>query len=307
MEDESPTLFLAQGGCFMESSPGFLRRRRLIGFLFFLPTLLFMAVFLIGPIVAAFAYSFSQYNLLSPPRFIGLDNYLRLFTQSSFWSSLRITVIYVAARVSILIALGLLMSIVIHQEISGGSLFQSIYFIPYVFPLAVTSIVWKLIFRPMGLAEQLTSLFGFGRISWLTSGPEALAAVTITTVWSAVGYYSVLFLAGLQSIPVEVLEAALIDGANGRVRFTRIILPLLRPTMFYVMVVAVVNTLRGFPPFLLMTRGGPGESTKVLGLMIYEQGFAFLKMGYASALSVVMLVLVIAFTVIQRRLQKYEE
>ena len=239
--------------------------------------------------------------------FIGLENYLRLFAHSSFWSSLRVTVIYVAARVTILIALGLLMSLVLNQQIPGGTLFQSIYFIPYVFPLAVTSIVWKLIFRPFGLVEQVTSLFGLGKISWLTSGPEALAAVTITTVWSAVGYYSVLFLAGLQSIPVDTLEAAVIDGASGRIRFTKIILPLLRPTMFYVTVVAVVNTLRGFPPFLLMTRGGPGEATKVLGLMIYEQGFAFLQMGYASALSVVMLVLVMAFTVVQRRLQKYEE
>jgi ABC-type sugar transport system permease subunit len=291
----------------MGSSPGFLRRRRLIGFIFFLPTLVFMVVFLIGPMVTAFVYSFSRYNILSPPRFIGLENYLRLITYPSFWNSLRITVIYIAVRVTALIALGLFISIVLHQKIFGGSFFQSIYFMPYVFPLAVTSIVWKLIFRPFGLMEQLTSLFGFGKISWLTSGPEALAAITITTVWSAVGYYSVLFLAGLQSIPADVLEAALIDGANGRVRFTRIILPLLRPTMFYVTVIAVVNTLRGFPPFLIMTRGGPGESTKVLGLMIYEQGFAFLKMGFASALSVVMLVLVMAFTVIQRRLQKYEE
>lgn len=291
----------------MGSSPGFLRRRRLIGFIFFLPTLVFMVVFLIGPMVTAFVYSFSRYNILSPPRFIGLENYLRLITYPSFWNSLRITVIYIAVRVTALIALGLFISIVLHQKIFGGSFFQSIYFMPYVFPLAVTSIVWKLIFRPFGLIEQLTSLFGFGKISWLTSGPEALAAITITTVWSAVGYYSVLFLAGLQSIPADVLEAALIDGANGRVRFTRIILPLLRPTMFYVTVIAVVNTLRGFPPFLIMTRGGPGESTKVLGLMIYEQGFAFLKMGFASALSVVMLVLVMAFTVIQRRLQKYEE
>jgi ABC-type sugar transport system permease subunit len=291
----------------MGSSPGFLRRRRLIGFIFFLPTLVFMVVFLIGPMVTAFVYSFSRYNILSPPRFIGLENYLRLITYPSFWNSLRITVIYIAVRVTALIALGLFISIVLHQKIFGGSFFQSIYFMPYVFPLAVTSIVWKLIFRPFGLMEQLTSLFGFGKISWLTSGPEALAAITITTVWSAVGYYSVLFLAGLQSIPADVLEAALIDGANGRVRFTRIILPLLRPTMFYVTVIAVVNTLRGFPPFLIMTRGGPGESTRVLGLMIYEQGFAFLKMGFASALSVVMLVLVMAFTVIQRRLQKYEE
>jgi multiple sugar transport system permease protein len=266
-----------------------------------------MAVFLIGPIVAAVVFSFSRYNLLSPPKFTGLDNYLSLFTNSSFWNSLRVTVIYVAARVSILIALGLVMSLVLNRQIPGGSLFQSIYFIPYVFPLAVTSIVWKLIFRPFGLMEQVTSLFGFGRISWLTSGPEALAAVTITTVWSAVGYYSVLFLAGLQSIPVETLEAAVIDGASERIRFTRIILPLLRPTTFYVTVVAVVNTLRGFPPFLVMTRGGPGESTKVLGLLIYQQGFNFLQMGYASALSVVMLALVMAFTLLQKRIQKYEE
>lgn len=291
----------------MLGSPGFLQRRRLIGFLFFLPTLIFMIVFLIGPIFASFAFSLTRYNLLSPPQFIGLENYLRLLSNPSFWNSLRVTVIYVAARVTILIALGLLMSLVLNQQIPGGTLFQSIYFIPYVFPLAVTSIVWKLIFRPFGLVEQVTSLFGIGKISWLTSGPEALAAVTITTVWSAVGYYSVLFLAGLQSIPVDTLEAAVIDGASARVRFTKIILPLLRPTMFYVTVVAVVNTLRGFPPFLLMTRGGPGEATKVLGLMIYEQGFAFLQMGYASALSVVMLVLVMAFTIVQRRLQKYEE
>ena len=290
----------------VRSSRSFEEGRRRIGFIFFLPMLAFMAVFLIAPMLASLVYSFSDYNLLSAPRFVGLRNYVRLFTEQPFWNSLRVTVIYVAVRVSVLIALGLLMSVVIHQGIAGGNLFQSIYFIPYVFPLAVTAIVWKLIFRPFGLAEQLTSVFGIGRISWLTSGSAALAAVTITTVWSSVGYYSVLFLAGLQSISAEVLEAALIDGAKGLVRFRRIILPLLRPTMFYVTVVAVVNTLRGFPPFLVMTKGGPGEATNVLGLMIYEQGFAFLKMGYASALSVVLLVLVMAFALIQRRIQNYE-
>jgi ABC-type sugar transport system permease subunit len=154
--------------------------------------------------------------------------------------------------------------------------------------------------------ENITSLLGLGPLPWLSSGEFALIAVTISTIWSGVGYYAIIFLAGLQTISNDVLEAAVIDGAGNMQRFSKVILPLLRPTMFYITVVSVIGTLQQFPPFMIMTGGGPGQATRVLGLFIYEYAFYHLNMGFACTASLVMFVLVLGFTLVQQRFLRYE-
>lgn len=288
------------------TAPAYIRRLKITGFVFFLPALIYMVIFLLGPIVTALVFSFTKYTLLSPPRFVGLRNYVRIFFMPSFWHSLQVTLIYILARLSVILILAFFMALVINQSIPLRGFFQAVYFMPYVFPLAVTSVIWRLFYRPFGLIEQITTLFGIGFIPWLTSEQIALIAITITTVWSATGYYSIIILTGLQTIPKEVLEAAVIDGAGNLKRFFSIILPLLKPTIFYIIIVGTINSIRGFPPFLIMTGGGPGEATRVVGLMIYEYGFTMLKMGIASAMSVVLLAIILAFTLIQRRFYRYE-
>ena len=286
--------------------PEYIRRLRTTGLLFFVPALVLLAAFVIAPIFVAVFVSFTKFTILSPPSFVGLANYARIFTMPSFANSLQVTAIYVFARVAVLIALALFIGTVINQRISLSGFFTGVYFIPYVFPIAVVSVVWKLLYRPFGLIEQLTLPLGIGPISWLTAGDYALTAITISTVWSAVGYYAIIVLAGLQTIPKDVLEASVIDGASVFRRFLHVVLPLLKPTLFYLVVVGVINSIRGFPPFLVMTGGGPGEATRVVGLIIYEFGFARLRMGVASAMSVVVLAIILIFTLVQMRLYRYD-
>ena len=287
-------------------SPEYIRRLRTTGLLFFAPALVLLAAFLIAPIFVAVFVSFTKYTILSPPSFVGLANYARVFTMPSFANSLQVTAIYVFARVAVLIAFALFIGTVINQRISLSGFFTGVYFIPYVLPIAVVSVVWKLLYRPFGLIEQLTLPLGIGPISWLTTGDYALTAITISTVWSAVGYYAIIVLAGLQTIPKDVLEASVIDGASVFRRFRHVVLPLLKPTLFYMVVVGVINSIRGFPPFLVMTGGGPGEATRVVGLIIYEFGFARLRMGVASAMSVVVLAIILIFTFVQMRFYRYD-
>ena len=287
-------------------SPEYIRRLRTTGLLFFAPALVLLAAFLIAPIFVAVFVSFTKYTILSPPSFVGLANYARVFTMPSFANSLQVTAIYVFARVAVLIAFALFIGTVINQRISLSGFFTGVYFIPYVLPIAVVSVVWKLLYRPFGLIEQLTLPLGIGPISWLTTGDYALTAITISTVWSAVGYYAIIVLAGLQTIPKDVLEASVIDGASVFRRFLHVVLPLLKPTLFYMVVVGVINSIRGFPPFLVMTGGGPGEATRVVGLIIYEFGFARLRMGVASAMSVVVLAIILIFTFVQMRFYRYD-
>jgi ABC-type sugar transport system permease subunit len=286
--------------------PEYIRRLRTTGLLFFAPALVLLAAFVIAPIFVAVFVSFTKYTILSPPSFVGLANYARVFTMPSFANSVQVTAIYVFARVAVLIAFALFIGTVINQRISLSGFFTGVYFIPYVFPIAVVSVVWKLLYRPFGLIEQLTLPLGIGPISWLTTGDYALTAITISTVWSAVGYYAIIVLAGLQTIPKDVLEASVIDGAGVFRRFLHVVLPLLKPTLFYMVVVGVINSIRGFPPFLVMTGGGPGEATRVVGLIIYEFGFARLRMGVASAMSVVVLAIILIFTLVQMRFYRYD-
>ncbi len=289
-----------------KKEPGYVKKLRTTGFLFFLPVLIYFIIFLIGPIVAALFFSFTRYTVLSAPQFIGFKNYLRIFTMSSFSNSLKVTGVYVITRLSVILILAFFMALLINKKIPFSGFFQAVYFMPYVFPLAVTSIIWKLFYRPFGLIEQITSILGLGYMPWLSSETLALPAITITTVWSATGYYSIILLAGLQTIPEEVLEAATIDGAGSLRRFFSVILPLMKPTLFYIIVVGTINSIRGFTPFLVMTGGGPGEATRPIGLLIYDYGFVHLRMGLASAMSVVAVVLILIFTLFQRRIYKYE-
>lgn len=290
----------------INATPGYIRRLRITGFLFFLPALIYLIIFLAGPIVSAIVLSFTKYTLLSAPELVGFKNYLRILSMPSFWNSLRVTGLYVVIRLSSILVLAFFMAMVINRRIPFRGFFQAVYFIPYVLPLAVTSVIWRLFYRPFGFIEQLTAPLGIGYIPWLTSDQTALLGITITTVWAACGYYSIIILAGLQTIPKDILEAAVIDGAGEMRRFRSIVLPLLKPTFFYIVVVGTINSIRGFPPFLIMTGGGPGEATRVVGLMIYEYGFTMLKMGLASAMSVVLLAIILTFTLIQRRLYRYE-
>jgi ABC-type sugar transport system permease subunit len=248
------------------------------------------------PIAVAIAISFAKYTVMSAPSWVGLRNYIRIFTTPAFYNALKVTGQYVVMRVAALLVFAFVMALITSNRYAVRGLHQSMFFLPYVAPLAVTSIIWKLLYQPFGLVESLLALLGIGAVSWLTSAHLALPAITVSTVWKGSGYYSILVLAGLQTISSDQLEAAIIDGANSIQRFIFITIPNLKPMLYYIVVVAVINTIRGFSPFLIMTGGGPGEATRVIGLLVYEYGFTSLRMGLAATVSVVFLVLILIFS-----------
>ncbi|PYM90146.1 MAG: hypothetical protein DME04_23955 [Candidatus Rokuibacteriota bacterium] len=287
-------------------SPFYIFRQQLTGFLFLLPALLFTLIFLIGPIAVAVVFSFTSYNILSPPEFNGLANYVTVLNIPAFWESLYITAKYIFLRLSLIFVIAFLMAHIVQTRVLGAGVFQTIYFLPYVFPLAVTSVVWKIFFQPHGLIDSLTAVLGIPPIDWLTHEDWALVAILITTVWSGVGYYSIILLAGLQTIPKSIWEASVVDGLTGRQRFIYVTLPMLKPTLFFLLVVGTVNTIQGFDPFLVMTDGGPGTATQVIGLLIFKEGVVNLRMGIACAMSVILLAIIFTLTLLQQRALRWK-
>jgi len=284
-------------------------RQSWTGFLFVLPALVFFTLFAFWPMINAFYLSLFNYDMLTPKEFIGLGNYQSLLESDTFLNSLKTTAVY-AFGVSIPIwFLSLVTAMLLNQKLRLRTFFRAVFFSPMVMPLVILAVIWSLLYHPFGPINSVL-LSPFIQIqdlpAWLRSSQHALIAVIIMAVWRATGYYAVVFLAGLQNIPNEYYEAARLDGASPWAVFLNITWPLLRPTTLFVVVVSIINSLRHFDAIWVMTGGGPGDSTRVLSVLIYETGLTFWKMGKASAMSVVMFIFVMAFTIIQLRLFRSE-
>jgi multiple sugar transport system permease protein len=283
------------------------RRLSLSGLIFILPALGYFAFFAFWPMINAFYLSLHEYDLLSDKKWVGLKQYASLLTDKTFLGSLQTTVLY-AFGVSVPIwILSMLLALLLNQNIRFRTFFRTIFFSPIVMPLIALAVIWTLIFHPFGpMNSVILPPFIRQTIPWLNSNQYALLAVIIMAVWRATGYYGVIFLAGLQNIPNEYYEAARLDGASSLALFRFITWPLLRPTTLFVVVVSIINALRHFDAIWIMTGGGPGDSTRVLSVLIYETGWVFFEMGRASAMSVVLFTLALGFTVIQLRLFRQE-
>jgi multiple sugar transport system permease protein len=286
-----------------ENAVTYRRQLSLTGALFILPALAYFALFAFWPMINAFYLSLHEYDLLSDKRWIGLANYQSLLISPTFLNSLKTTAFY-AFGVSVPIwVLSMILALLLNQNIRFRTFFRTIFFAPIVMPLVVLAIIWTLLYHPFGpINSVLLAPFVKQTIPWLNSSQHALLGVIIMAVWRAAGYYAVIFLAGLQNIPNEYYEAARIDGAGTWNLFARITWPLLRPTTLFVIVISIINALRHFDAIWIMTQGGPGDATRVLSVLIYETGWVFFQMGKASAMSVVLFVFALGFTIIQLRL-----
>ena len=277
------------------------RQQALWGVLFVAPAVLYFGVFSLYPMLSAVVLSFFDYDLLQAPRFAGLEVYRELFSSAIFRNSLRVTALYVALVTVPIWVLALGLAELLNRQLRLRGFFRTIYFTPTVIALVVVAVIWRLMYNGRGpinaMLDWLTP-----PVPWLTSGTFALDAVAITAVWRGVGYYAVIFLAGLQNIPHEYREAARIDGASEWQVFRHITWPLLMPTTALVVILSVINTLRHFDTIWIMTNGGPGDATRVLAIYIYESAFTFFKMGQAAAASVVLFVCVLIFSLFQLRL-----
>jgi multiple sugar transport system permease protein len=246
--------------------------------------------------------SFTSWDLLTPPKWVGLANYTALFSDPNFLSSLGITLRYTLESVVPLILLSLGLALLLNRRLRLSGLYQVIYFVPVVIPAVVSAIIWGLLYRPSGVVNNGLGLFGVDPLPWLASAQYALHAIVIVSVWGGFGYATLILLAGLQSIPPEYGEAAAIDGAS-RWRVVRdITLPLLAPRLLFVTATSVAALLTSFVVPYVMTNGGPGTATRVLPLLIYQTGFEFLHAGQASAMAFILLLITLIFTAFQFRL-----
>jgi len=283
-------------------------RIRLWGIGFVLPAVVFFAVFKYGPMLWALELSFTSYDMVSTPSFVGLDNYRNLFVDPIFRETLVNTFVYIGGSTALITLVGLGLALAINTRVPGARYSMMAMFLTNLMPIIAVCLVWRFLLHPYGLINQLLQPFGAGRINWLTSSSTAMPAIIAVTVWRFAPYFMIVFLAGLLAIPSEYYEAAHIDGAGALRRFWHITLPLLAPIVFFVVVVSALLSARIFLMPFIITGGGPGNATRVLSMLIYETGFSYLKMGRAAAISTVLFAIMLVLTSLQMRIyQSHEE
>lgn len=280
----------------------YVQQRNLWGFAFALPALLLFAFFALIPIARTFYISFFDYDLLSPASFVGLDNYRTIIDDPRFHASLLHSFGYVALTYIPVWILALLLALALNTRIRARALFRTIYFIPVVMSWVVISVIWKLIFHRGGLLNVMfLDPVGIAPKTWLTDQDLAPFGIAMMSIWKEVGFFMVVFLAGLQAIPPEYYEAAKVDGSGTWQAFRHITVPLLQPTILFATVIGLITGLQVFIPQFVMTQGGPVNATLVLTLDIYQTAFVFLKMGKAAAMSVVLFGIIALIVLIQFR------
>ncbi len=282
----------------------------LLGWSFLLPNFLGFALLTLVPMVFGLALSFMDWSpWTDAPEWVGLENFERMFGNPTFWIALGNTVYYAAGHIPVTMAAALGLALLLNRALSGLSFFRTAFFLPYVTSLVAVAVVWNMLFNPTsGPINQFLHALGVTDApGWTSSTAWAMPAVIVASVWRDMGYYMVLFLAGLQTIPTELYDAAKVDGANAWQRFRHITLPGLRPTTFFVLIMCTVASFKVFDLIVVMTDGGPGRATVVLSQLIYREGIQEGRFGYASAISLVLFLLVAGFTVIQFQLQRRRE
>jgi multiple sugar transport system permease protein len=272
------------------------------GFFFVLPALMHIAVFKVYPLLQALRLSFYRYDLLTPPVFTGLANYQALWENPLFHQSFWVSVKYMFGVSIPEWFLALALALLLDRAMPGRSIIRLAYFFPIAMSQIVVAMVWKFMYHPHGLVNTILAFFGVDRINWLSTEATALPALILIGIWRGVPLFAVIYLAGLQAIPKDYHEAAMMDGASAFQRFIHITLPLLSPTVLFVMVISLLSAVKVFLNPLVMTGGGPNGTTRVLPYFIYETGFTYFRMGEAAAASTVLFVFVFALTLILLRL-----
>lgn len=278
------------------------RRDWFAAFAFLLPNLISIGLFTLIPVVAGFFLSFTSWDMLSDPEWVGLKNYQDILKDRQFWNALRNTSIYTLIVIPGGLAVSMLLALALNSKIKGTAIYQAIFFLPYVSSTVAIALVWKWIYHPdYGVLNSMLRAVGLPGVDWLTNPSMALVSVAIVQIWQTAGYNMVLLLAGLRAIPKDYYEAARIDGASPWTIFWSITVPLLMPTIFFVTTISIIASFQVFNLIFVMTGGGPGNATKVFVFYVWENGFNFFKMGYASALAYILFVIILAITLIQAR------
>jgi multiple sugar transport system permease protein len=274
------------------------------GLLFVLPFMVVFAVFMVWPVLAGLVNSFFNRSLAgTPSQFLGLANWRELFGDPAVWRSLGNTALFTLLSTPLLVVVGLAMALLAHRSRGLGWLLRFSYFAPFVLPATVVSLIWVWLYQPeFGLFNSWIEALGGTAVPWLTTEGVAMVAVVVATTWWTVGFNFLLYLAALQQIPAELYEASALDGASARQQLRHITLPQLRRTTGLIVILQVLASLRVFDQIYLMTEGGPNSSTRPVLQYIYETGFTSFRLGYASAISYLLFVLILLLAVFQLRL-----
>ena len=285
-------------------SPGSVKfQQQIIPYAFLLPALLVLGLTVFWPALQAFFLGFTryEYDITQPPQWIGLGNFQRLLSDQVFWQTLGNTVVYLVGVVPILVVAPLGLAILVNQALPGIRWFRAAYYTPVIISMVVAGIAWRWLYAETGLLNQVLRWLRLSQdgIPWLTSPDLALFSVMAVTVWKGLGYYMVIYLAGLQSIPADLYEAAAIDGSDGWQRHWDITIPLMRPYLFLVAVISAISATKVFEEVYIMTQGGPRNSSKTIVYYVYERAFQDLEMSYACTIGLVLFLLILALSMVR--------
>ncbi len=288
------------------------RKEFLVGMGFILPSLLGFLVFTFIPVIISFVLSFSNWNFMQgwgAIKFNGLSNYFRLFSDEWFLNSYKNNILFTAVTVPVLIGLGLVMASIINKYIYGGAAVRTMIFIPYIASVVAVCTVWMVLLQPSyGPVNQALKAFGVENPpGWLADFKWSLPSIMIIYIWQQVGYYSIVFLAGLKGLPEDVYEAAKVDGDSPVRQFFSITIPLISPTTFFLTIMGIIGSFKVFDQISVLTQGGPGSSSSVMAYYVYRTAFDYFDMGYANTLAWALFVLVFLVTLIQWKLQDWFE
>ena len=275
--------------------------QQLAGWIFILPALVGTLIFIVIPVICSFGLSFVKWDLLNPMQFVGLNNYRGIFSDALFYKIFLNTVVFALSTSIFGVIIPLVLACILNSKIRGAEFYKTAYFLPFITPMVVIGVVWEWIFDPnIGFLNHILHL----HINWLYDPHYAMAALIIVSVWKLIGYNMIIFLTGLSGISQSLFEAAKIDGANPFETFKNITVPLLSPTIFFVVIITAISSFQIFDLIYLMTGGGPLDSTNVLVYAIYKNAFEYFNVGKASAIAYVLFVLILILTLIQWNLRK---
>jgi ABC-type sugar transport system permease subunit len=283
------------------------RRREYITFLAFIaPNFILFIVFIFWPLVYSFYLGFMKWNMISPIKeFVGFDNYIKMFNDPVLWQASRNTLYLAAGTVFVKLALALVLALLLNQRLAGRSIYRAIIFSPTFTTSVAVAMVWAWIFDPFyGLLRVPLNLVGLASPRWLSDVLWTMPAIIIVAIWNGLGYDMVIFLAGLQGIPIDLYEAARVDGASGWKLFRNITFPLLSPTTFFLMVTSIIGAFKTFDIVAVMTAGGPMNSSNVYIHYLYQNAFRWFKVGFASAQAVIFFIVILAITLFQVKLSR---
>lgn len=283
-----------------------IRWSRYEGYFFIAPLFVGIFAFILIPILVSLAMSFTKWDFVTSPEFVGIQNYVQMVTRDRlFWKVLGNTFRYVLYSVPLSVAIPLFLAVLLNQKVPGITFYRVAFFLPLVTSVVAIGILWRWMYdADFGLINYVLHIFGLPGPHWLSDPNLAMPAVVFATVWQGLGYNIIIYLAGLQSIPEHLYEAATIDGANDIQKFLRVTIPLLTPQIFFVLVISFIGGFQSFGLIYVMTQGGPVNSTNVYVYYLWQTAFSSAKMGYASALSWVLTLIMVAATYFQIRLSR---